>query len=66
MGSVEPLLNKIVRAELADKLGVPDLAFDVRSLWAHDLAGRAATFKHLTAGGVSVPDALATSGLIAE
>ena len=41
MGSVEPLLA-IVREELAVKLDVPGLAFDLSPLWAHDLAGRAA------------------------
>ena len=33
-------------------------------LWAHDLQGRAAAFQKLVAGGVSVNEALTTSGLL--
>ena len=62
MGSVEPVLA-LVRQELAAKLDLPDLAFDLTPLWAHDGAGRSATFKNLVAGGVSVNEALVTSGL---
>ena len=63
MGSVEPVLA-LVRQELAAKLDLPDLAFDLTPLWAHDGAGRSAMFKNLVAGGVSVNEALVTSGLM--
>ena len=65
MGTVEPLLNGVVRQELSEKLGVADLRFDLTSLWAHDGAGRAAMFDKLVRGGVSVDDALLKSGLMA-
>ena len=64
MGSVEPLAE-IVAAELADKLDVPGLRFDFARLWAHDLAGRAQSFKGMVAGGMDVDKAAALSGLTA-
>ena len=64
MGSVEPLLE-IVRAEVATKLEA-EVSFDLGGLWAHDLQGRASAFQRLVAGGVSVNEALATSGLLSE
>ena len=64
LGSVEAVLNGLVRAELAEKLGVPDLHFDLTGLWAHDGAGRASMFQKLVAGGVGVNDALLKSGLM--
>lgn len=66
LGTVEPVLNGVVRQELADKLGVPGLSFDLTGLWAHDGAGRAQMFSKLVAGGVPVNDALRTSGLLAD
>ena len=64
MGSVEPLLA-IVGAEVAAKLETA-VSFDLGGLWAHDLQGRASAFQRLVAGGVSVQEALATSGLLTE
>ena len=63
MGSVEPLA-KIVAAELADKLDAPGLAFDFAGLWAHDLAGRAQSFKQMVTAGMDLQKAAALSGLM--
>ena len=63
MGTVEPLAG-LLAAELSAKLATPvRLRFDRYPL---DLAGRAQAFQKLVAGGVSVNEALATSGLLAE
>ena len=64
MGSVEPLLA-IVRQELAEKLDTPALAFDLSSLWAHDLAGRASSFKAMVTAGMEPAKAAGLSGLVA-
>ena len=64
MGSVEPLLDR-VRVEVEAKLEMA-VSFDLTGLWAHDLQGRASAFQRLVAGGVSVNEALATSGLLTE
>ena len=64
MGSVEPLL-KIVAQELSDKLDTPALAFDRSSLWAHDLAGRASSFKAMVTAGTDPAKAAGLSGLVA-
>ena len=62
--TVLPLARALER-ELTDKLEVPvTLNFD--GLYAHDLVGRASAFQKLIAGGVSVNEALSTSGLLAE
>ena len=63
MGSVEPLAV-LVAAELSAKLETP-VTLDFQNLWAHDLAGRAAAFKALLAGGggMSIERAVAISGL---
>ena len=66
LGTVDPILSGVVRSELAEKLSVPGLRFDLRSLWAHDGAGRATMFSKLVAGGVSPQDALIQSGLMSE
>lgn len=66
MGTVEPILNGPVRAELAEKLGLPGLRFDLMGLWAHDGAGRATMFSKLVAGGLSPLDALQKSGLLSD
>ena len=65
LGTAEPILNGVVRSELSEKLGVPDLRFDLTGLWAHDGAGRAAMFDKLVRGGVGIDDALRRSGLMA-
>ena len=63
LGTVRPLARMIER-EASDKFGAPmRLAFDLYSV---DLAGRAQAFQKLVAGGVSVNEALANSGLLAD
>ena len=62
MGSVTPLLG-LVRQEIETKLEMR-VAFDLSGLWAHDLAGRAASFKALVAGGMDLERAVALSGLL--
>ena len=62
MGSVEPLLA-IDGEEIERKLDTR-VTFDLSRLWAHDLAGRAAAFQKLVAGGVAVNEALVTAGLL--
>ena len=64
MGSVEPVA-RMVAAELGRKLDTPGLALGFESLWAHDLAGRAASFKQMTAGGMDPAKAAALAGLMA-
>ena len=64
MGSCEGLAA-LVTAELEAKLA-GKFRLDFSSLWAHDLAGRAAAFQKLIVGGVPVNDALAQTGLLAE
>ena len=44
-------LATTVEAELAAKLDQP-VRFDFSGLWAHDLAGRASSFKAMVAGGM--------------
>ena len=63
MGSVEPVA-RMVAAELGRKLDTPGLALGFESLWAHDLAGRAASFKQMTAGGMDPTKAAALAGLM--
>ena len=56
-------LGDLVAQELSDKLELDvNLSFD--SLYAHDLVGRSQSFQRLVAGGVSVNEALVTSGLM--
>ena len=63
MGTVIPLA-KLLQAELSEKLeGAVRLTFDG---YPKDLQSRASTFQKLVAGGVSVSEALATSGLLAD
>ena len=63
MGTVRPLAMMLER-ELSVKLEADiSLTFDGYPL---DLQSRATTFQKLVAGGVSVNEALATSGLLAE
>ncbi|WP_419166405.1 hypothetical protein [Candidatus Palauibacter sp.] len=63
LGTVLPLA-RILEHELSEKLEADiRLRFDAYPL---DLAGRAQAFQKLVAGGVSVTEALATSGLLAD
>ena len=62
MGSVEPVAE-LVAGELSSKLDAPGLRFDFASLWAHDLAGRAQSFKQMVTGGMDADKAAALSGL---
>ena len=63
MGSVEPLLE-LVGQEVEAKLETR-VTFDLSSLWAHDLAGRASSFKAMITGGMEIERAAALSGLVA-
>ena len=62
MGSVEPLLA-IVAQEVEAKMETR-VSFDLSALWAHDLAGRASSFKALVTGGMALEKAAALSGLM--
>ena len=62
MGSVEPLLA-IVGEEVEAKLETR-VSFDLSALWAHDLAGRASSFKAMVVAGMKVERAAALSGLV--
>lgn len=64
MGSVEPLLS-VLALEVEAKLEVR-VTFDLSPLWAHDLAGRASSFKALVTGGMDVAKAAALSGLMRD
>ena len=57
------LCSTIVAQEVAAKLDT-DVSFDLTSLWAHDLAGRASSYKALTAGGMDPAKAAALAGLM--
>ena len=57
-------LAATVEVELATKLDQP-VRFDFAHLWAHDLAGRAAAFKGLVAGGMEIERAVSVAGLMA-
>ena len=63
MGAVEPLLA-LVAMECEAKLETR-VAFDLSSLWAHDLAGRASSFKAMVTAGMEIERAAALSGLLA-
>ena len=63
MGSVEPLLATVAQ-EIAAKLETR-VTFDLSALWAHDLAGRAASFKSMVVAGMAIERAAALSGLVA-
>ena len=64
MGAVEPLAA-VLATEIAEKLDVP-VAFDFGPLWAHDLQGRASSFKALATGGMDVSEAARLSGVLAD
>ena len=53
-----------VGVELADKLGTPELVFDLSSLYASDLVGCAQAFLGLIQGEVSTDTALAIVDLM--
>ena len=57
-------IARIVEHELSVKLETP-VSLDLSGLYAHDLIGRAAAFQRLVSGGVSINEALTTSGLLA-
>ena len=63
MGAVEPLLG-IVGQEIEAKIETR-VTFDLSRLWAHDLAGRASSFKALVTGGMEIERAAGLSGLLA-
>ena len=61
LGTVQPLARMLAR-ELSSKLEVDvRLTFDLYNV---DLAGRAQAFQKLVAGGISINEALVTSGLM--
>ena len=62
-GTLRPVA-RIIGDELAAKLDIAPPEFEFTALYASDLAGRAAAFQKLVAGGVSVESALATTGLM--
>ena len=63
LGTVQPLA-RMLETELAARLDAPvRLRFDLYNV---DLAGRAQAFQKIVAGGVPVPEALVTSGLLAD
>ena len=64
MGAVEPLLE-VVRTEVEAKLE-KSVSFDLSRLWAHDLAGRASSFKAMVTTGMDIERAAALSGLVAD
>ena len=63
MGAVEPLLD-LVAVEVEAKLETR-VTFDLSRLWAHDLAGRAASMKAMVTAGMAIERAAALSGLVA-
>ena len=58
-------LAAIVEAELAAKLDQP-VRLDFSGLWAHDLAGRASSFKAMVTGGMDPAKAAGLAGLMSE
>ena len=56
-------LAATVEAELAAKLDQP-VRFDFSGLWAHDLAGRASSFKAMVTAGMEVERAAGLAGLM--
>ena len=63
MGSVEPLLS-IVAQEIEAKLE-RRVSFDLSSLWASDLSGRASSFKAMVTAGMDPGKAAGLAGLMA-
>ena len=58
-------LARIIEAEIMDKLMTP-VKFDFSGLWAHDIQGRASAFQRLVAGGMSIEQAVAASGILMD
>ena len=61
MASVEPVASMIAET-VGDALDT-EVSFDFRSIWAHDVVGRANALSKLVAGGLSVVEARAVVGL---
>ena len=57
---MEPVAGML--AETASAALETDVSFDFSGLWAHDLAGRAAAFQKLVAGGMEVERAAGLAG----
>ena len=64
-GTVQPLAA-CVATELAVKLDTPTVTLGFDKLFASDLSGRARAFQSLVSGGMSVDQAAALAGLLAE
>lgn len=60
--TVQPL-GRLLAHELSQKLETP-ITLDFSSLYAHDLVGRASAFQRLVAGGMTIEQAAAVSGLL--
>ena len=63
--TIQPVLG-LVAEELALKLDVPGLKFDVSGLYANDMVGRSTAFRNMVNGGMDVTQALGISGLMIE
>ena len=63
MGAVAPALG-LMRADFTLKLDAPNLSFDLPGSDAHDLAGRASSFKARVTAGRAPAEAMNLSGLI--
>ncbi len=59
-------VGRMVSAELADKLDIPDLKFDWSALMAGDITGKARAFASLVKSGMDVTKAASLSGLMVE
>ena len=59
-------VGRIVAAELAAKLDIPNLRFDWSGLMAGDITGKARAFKSLVGGGMAVEEAASLSGLLSD
>ena len=65
LSAVEPLARKWT-VEIEKKLNVRGVKFSFRSLNAHDIIGRASSFKRLVEGGMGIDAAASTSGVLAS
>ena len=57
-------MARLVEEEIARKLDVVT-HFDFGALWAHDMAGRASSFKAMVTAGMEIERAAGLSGLLA-
>ena len=64
-GSVAPVALSVA-AELADKLDIPDLAFNHDAMSASDISGRARAFGSMVKAGMALDRAAALSGLLVD